>query len=389
MKRWISKNSKVLSILFFVLIWCIVALATGCENQSAEGYSGTDTYSEETTNVNDICEPTDSEWALIMPNYSGHIYLYGEEHSVQRILDHEFEIWKGFYKNQGMRHLFIEMPYYTAEYFNLWMKAEDDEIIMTIYDDFRGTAAHNMDYINFYKRIKDELPETIFHGTDVGHQYQTIGKRYLSYLEEQGLAESESYKIAVEVMEQGQCYYEKNDDNYRENKMVENFLRELSLVNNEDVMGIYGAAHTGLDAMSYNGQIDCMGKQLMSLYSSQIVSEDLSWLAKAIQPIRIDQKEVEGQIYDAGYFGKQDLTGFKDFSYREFWRLEDAYEIFKGHSKTGEVLPYDNYPAKVEFGQVYLIEYVKTDGSSYRTVYICEDEMWNNQLSTEAIKTSF
>ena len=150
MKQWISKNSKVLSILFFVLIWCIVALATGCENQSAEAYNGRDTYSEESTNIGEICETTDSEWAIIKPNYTGHIYLYGEEHSVQRILDHEFEIWKGFYKNQGMRHLFIEMPYYTAEYFNLWMKAEDDEIIMSIYDDFRGTAAHNMDYINFY-----------------------------------------------------------------------------------------------------------------------------------------------------------------------------------------------------------------------------------------------
>ncbi len=389
MRHWISKNSKVLSILFFVLIWCIVAIATGCEKQNIETSEGTDTYSEESSTDTEVNETTDSELSLLMPEYMGHIYLYGEEHSVKRILDHEFEIWKGFYENQGMRHLFIEMPYYTAEYFNLWMKASDDEIIMTIYDEFRGTAAHNMDYINFYKRIKDELPETIFHGTDVGHQYQTIGNRYLSYLESQGQQDSEAYKTTLAVMAQGQYFYDHNDDNYRENKMVENFLRELSRVNNEDIMGIYGAAHTGLDAMSYNGQIDCMGKQLMSLYSSQIVSEDLSWLAKAIQPIRIEQKEVEGQIYDAGYFGKQDLTGFKDFSYREFWRLEDAYETFKGYRKTGEVLPYDNYPTKVASGQVYLIEYVKTDGSSYRTVYICEDEMWNNQLSTEAIKVDF
>lgn len=55
-----------------------------------------------------------------------------------------FNIWKKFYNENNMRHLFIETPYFTAEYLNLWMKSDDDEIIMQIYDDMEGTAGHNL-----------------------------------------------------------------------------------------------------------------------------------------------------------------------------------------------------------------------------------------------------
>jgi hypothetical protein len=35
--------------------------------------------------------------------------------------------------------------------------------------------------------IKNNYPETIFHGTDVSHQYETIGQFYLDYLVTNGL----------------------------------------------------------------------------------------------------------------------------------------------------------------------------------------------------------
>lgn len=53
--------------------------------------------------------------------YSGQIYLYGEVHGVKSILEKEFKIWKAYYENHEMRHLFIEIPYYSAEYINFWM----------------------------------------------------------------------------------------------------------------------------------------------------------------------------------------------------------------------------------------------------------------------------
>ena len=52
--------------------------------------------------------------------------------------------------------------------------------------------------------------------------------------------------LAQEAIEQGKFFYEHSDDVYRENKMAENFIREFDRLTGENVMGIYGGAHTGL-----------------------------------------------------------------------------------------------------------------------------------------------
>lgn len=319
-------------------------------------------------------------------SYNGQIFLYGEMHGVKRIFDREFEIWKTYYDEHNMRHLFIEMPYFMAEYMNLWMKAEDDSIIMELYDELEGTAGHNLDYIDFFKQIKAELPETIFHGTDVGHQYHTTGARYLAYLESVNLKDSEAYVLTQEAIEQGKAYYKNYDDVYRENKMAENFIRALGKVDNADIMGIYGSAHTGLDAMSFNNKVAGMAKQLVAIYGSQVHSEDLSPLALAADPINVINIEVLGKSYEASYFGKQDLTGFRDITFREVWRLEAAFEDFKSYEKTGDVLPYNNYPMLVEKGQVFVLDYGKTDGSVMRKYYISDGNIWENLPSTVEIK---
>ena len=318
--------------------------------------------------------------------YTGQIYLYGEAHGVKAIYEREFEIWKSYYEEQGMRHLFVELPYYTAAYLNLWMEASDDVLLMAVYEDMVGTANYNPDFLEFKKRIKAEMPETIFHGTDVGHQYDTTGKRYLTYLESENLKASEAYAITKEAIEQGKYYYKHDADDYRENKMAENFLRALETVGHADIMGIYGSAHTGLDAMNYTNQVDGMAKQLVALYGSQVHSEDLSWIAKDIEPLRVDTIEIEGETYEASYFGKQDMTGFKNFKFREVWRLESAYDTFKSYKKTGDVLPYNNYPMLVEVGQVFVIDYGKTDGSVTRTVHISDGALWQDMPSTEEVE---
>ena len=38
------------------------------------------------------------------------INLYGEEHGIKSILDEELDIWQRYYREYGMRHLFIEWP---------------------------------------------------------------------------------------------------------------------------------------------------------------------------------------------------------------------------------------------------------------------------------------
>lgn len=181
------------------------------------------------------------------------IHLYGETHGLKEYYDIEFETWKSYYDNEGMRVLFVELPYYTAEFLNIWMKEENDDIINQFYEDIEGTASHTMDYINFFKRIKEECPETVFYGTDVGHQYNITGARYLSYLEEHDMADSEQYQLTLENIEQGKEWSQRQDPvdwGWREEKMISNFIHAYERAGSGEIMGIYGTLHINLEDTS-------------------------------------------------------------------------------------------------------------------------------------------
>jgi hypothetical protein len=323
-------------------------------------------------------------YKAISPQQSdGQIYLYGEEHGVDKILDKEFELWYEYYHKQDMRHLFVELPYYTAEFLNIWMQSDNNIILDELYSDWTGTASHNLNVKEFYDKIKNQCPETIFHGTDVGHQYDTTGERFLRYLQSNNKEDSEQYLLTKEIIEQGKNYYRDRDDVYRENMMVANFIPKFDKLSGESIMGIYGAAHTGLEVMDYTNSVPCMANQLKKCYGDNIHSEDLSNWAKDIEPSRVDTIKVDGKDYKASYFGKQNLAGFKDYAYREIWCLENAYEDFVDRPKTQDVLPYKYYPMLIETGQVFVINYTKTDGSILRRYYRSDGSVWNNMLTTE------
>lgn len=313
---------------------------------------------------------------------SGKIYLYGEYHGVENILNKEFELWYDYYHEENMRHLFIEFPYYTAEFLNLWMQSDDDAILDEIYRDWAGTASYSPVVKEFYQKIKKQCPETIFHGTDVGHQSDTTGQRFLKYLQNNNLETSEEYLLANKAIEQGKLFYKNSDDAYRENMMTENFIYAFNKISNENIMGIYGAAHTGFEAMAYNAPtVPCMANQLKKHYGDIIYSEDLSYLAKETEPLKVDTISVHGKDYKASYFGKESLA-FKDFTSREFWRLENAYDDFSDEPTTGDVLPYNNYPIVIETGQVFVIDYTKTDGSITRLYYRSDGGIWQGKPTT-------
>lgn len=71
-----------------------------------------------------------------------------------------------------------------------------------------------------------------------------------------------------------------------------------------------------------------------------------------------------GKTYEAEYCGMQDLTGFNDYVCRKYWRLKDAYQNVCNYSVT-DYLPYNNYPFKVNEGEVFRIEYLKKDGTGF------------------------
>ena len=142
---------------------------------------------------------------------TGRIYLYGETHADAACLEQELAAWDRYYKELGMRDLFIEVPSYTAQFMNLWMKAEDDAILSRLFEDLEGTLMHDQKIWDFYKSIKEQYPETVFHGFDVGHQYNTTGARYLIGLALTGQMGSADWDEAQRVIEQGKQYYKTGD----------------------------------------------------------------------------------------------------------------------------------------------------------------------------------
>lgn len=316
-------------------------------------------------------------------NTSGQIYLYGESHSNEMQLKKELEIWQGYYAT-GMRHLFVEMASYSAEYLNLWMQAEDDTILEELYEDWEGTQGHSQYTMDFYRAIKETCPETIFHGTDVGHQYKTTGNRYLVWLNYKGMKDSDTYRQTLDSIEQGKTYYRDNDAVYRENQMVKNFAQAFDSLEGESVMGIYGAYHVSLEG---DEQTSRMAAQLAEQYPGRVHTADVSELY-AEDPV-LEEITVGEKTYTASYWGEQDISGFsKKLVSRKFWRLEDGAEDFANCPTVDDVLPYDNYPVDVSTGQVFVLDYTAADGTVTRLFYRADGTFWNDRPITVQIDIS-
>lgn len=311
----------------------------------------------------------------------GKIYLYGESHGVQEIMDLELELWQDYYHNEGMRHLFIENCYFTAQFLNLWMQAEDDTILLELYNDWAGTTLCTESTLDFYRTIKETCPETIFHGTDIGHQYHNIGPRYLAYLEENGMTDSEEYRLTQEAIEQGKTFYANSSQDwvYRENAMTENFIREFEALDGESIMGIYGLAHVGLDNLNHTGECDSMGKQLAAHFGEIITSENLARRAQAAaQPEKIETLTINGKDYEAEYFGLRTLSAsYYGYSQVEFWRIPDAGDAFAKADGKGNYLDVDYFPMLIEDGSAYVVQYGYPDGRSIRQVYLSDGTVSN------------
>lgn len=210
----------------------------------------------------------------VFPVKSTKICLYGEVHGYKKFYDAEFEEWHKFY-DEGCRNLFIEVPYYSAEFLNIWMKSDSDEKLNQWFEEIDGTLSGNEYYKEFFHKIKKACPDTVFYGTDVGHQFDMTGERYLKYLEDNSLEGSENYVLAKECIRQGQEYYNeetKNDGGtaLREKYMVSNFIDAYTRCGGGKIMGIYGDCHTNL------GNTELMAGQLKRQYGDIISSISVS-----------------------------------------------------------------------------------------------------------------
>ena len=323
-------------------------------------------------------------------------YLYGETHGNPDIMDLELELWQDYYHNQGMRHLFLEHAYFTSAFLNLWMQAEDDTILLELYEDWEGTTLQ-FDYtLEHFRAIKQTCPETVFHGTDVGHQYWNTGKRYLAYLEENGMTDSVEYQRTLEAIEQGKGYYcnglgsSTRDDIYRENTMAANFTRELEALDGESIMGIYGMAHVKLDSLNHTNECDSMGKQLVAHFGDIFTVEDLTHRVQMeAQPEKLETLTINNKSYEAEYFGRKPLSiSVYEYSYVEYWRLVDGYDAFSNAGFTGHIMGANGFPMLIEEGGTYIVQHIYPDGRKVRAYYLCDGSVLEDSLIAKEVYSS-
>lgn len=324
------------------------------------------------------------------------IYLCGEYHENERCNNKELELWGEFYK-KGARHLFIEDSYAAAAYLNEWMHSDSDEILEQLNREVNGKKVYSELYLNFYKTIKRDYPETVFHGTDLCHLFDTEGISYLEKLEKEGKMDTEEYRIAEENYEQGKKYYEyyiadadAEAGDYRENCLAENFIREYEVLSGEFVMGIYGWGHTDSDITTecWAGNSQTMVSRLMERYADIIHVEHMLW----VDAIRTDKIAIAGKEYDAIYYGTlmpEDimflniLNAHKQF---EFWTIEDGSEIYSSCEKdNGIKFVIWDCPMKIEDGQIVVIDITYIDGRVERLYFCVDGERFNGYKALTSI----
>lgn len=347
------------------------------------------------------CAPANEETTASSqtePEAAGTVYLYGEEHANEKMIEQELEHWEELYA-AGARDLFLEDGYASAQLLNQWMQAEDDTHLNEHFKAVQGTMGGSEVYRTFYKQIKQNCPETVFHGTDIEHMYRSLGYQYLTYLTAEGKKDSPEYAQALESIQQAKRYYsysyagkEAEADVYRENCMAENFMRELDALDaekNTDVMGIYGAVHTALDGMNYeDGTVPCMANQLYQKYGERIVSKDLRISLKDLPeettPVMGEKTlTIAGKTYTAIYLGEEDIAAWAgEAAGRRFWRVEDAYADFTAQPRDNDVLPYNSYPVPVQEGQAFALEYLFKDGTTEWMYYAADGTVWQDMQCT-------
>ncbi|MCL2169372.1 MAG: hypothetical protein FWB74_05030 [Defluviitaleaceae bacterium] len=324
-----------------------------------------------------------------LPPSIGRIFLFGENHACPPTLARQLEIWGDFYHNYGMRHLFIEKPHFTSSLMNRWMQADDDAILNQLADEWRqqGTMAGSPYVLDFYKTIKRDFPETIFHGTDIGHQTDSTGWRYIQLLRAEGLQGSDSYNLALENIAQFERFRRENFcHTVRAYYKPQNFAREFDRLRDQDVMAIHGMAHVAITDNFLGLRVPSMATTLRERYGDALETFNMTHYSLTAVPVRTDIVTLGDMEFEATFFGASTTrfsTGLGTIVKREFWRVEEAYEHFANSPTTGSVLPFDNFIMPVETGQVFIIVFHVDGGSYHRFYYRTSGMIWDDRPAAQ------
>jgi hypothetical protein len=315
-----------------------------CQNKSIENKNIDNETSEKV-----VIEEVDTKH-----NETGKIYLYGEFHGQKKVLDEELELWQNYYHEEGMRHLFLEDPYFKAQLLNIWMQEDSDEILEEIIgSNFDLDAVHN-----FFRAIKETCPDTVFHGVDVsGYKSTHAGYVYRDYLEANNLSDSELYKLNEKAIEDVIHYTKTSDGAFREQRMYENFIREFNQLN-ESVMAIFGNGHISYDQVTTEGlTYTSLAKLLSDHFDDRVLRTDLSYalltdLLK--EAISYDEMTIGDKTYQVAFYGRNEFTGSDMILSYDYYRVIDAFEDFKDNHQLDTVIYPYHYPMKLSDQEVYL-----------------------------------
>ena len=279
------------------------------------------------------------------------ICLYGENHFHPVCMEKELSAWEELYES-GARHLFIEYSYAYAQRLNAWMQADGDKLLSWLWseeaDILDSVSVDALLLFDFLKAIKEHCPETVFHGTDIEHEYDTLGAEYLSVLESAGKQDSDEYARTVLTCEQGKQAHQNGETDegyrYRETCLVDNFIWELEQLEPQTVMGIYGFTHVeGVvteNQKSLAGDAN-MASRLAEKYGSRIVctclslSRSSSRSAGAAGPVTVN-----GKTYETAYVGEHDLSMWAvPYQYVVYWRMKDSWSDFEDTPAGGTLNP--------------------------------------------------
>ena len=356
MKRFLSVLLCI--VMVFGLCACAGTPASPAGSESTDAPAGTaePAEPEEAAETPAVQEETSSSEA---EKPEGMIYLYGEWHFFFHCIDQELEAWGKLYE-AGVRHLFIEYSPAFAHIFNLEISGDEDtlaqiysfmdgvgEYTVTGEEDFTDPVIQNSELTyRFFHTIKERYPETIFHGTDVEHEYDTVGSGYLAYLESVGQQHSEEYARELLACEQGKGFHrnpeiENNEDwSFREKCMAENFIYEFEKLNGQDIMGIYGGKHVLFDEKVGESSYS-LATQLKALYGDRVLSTELSHRgnsSESVAPTPLGPLTVNGKCYETIFLRQYDLTGW-EYKYEKvvFWRLKDSFGDFNSCPSLGNL----------------------------------------------------
>ena len=338
---------------------------------------------EETSIIWELADFADMRDESVM----GRIHLYGEFHGNPEHHAKQLKLWHYYYHRYGMRHLFMEAPLFTAELLNIWMQEDNDDTLYMKFDMIASRFPDRVFYndIDLLKRIKAQTPETVFHGTDIGHQHETLGQWFLQYLRDNGLEGSEQYLLTLEKIQQ-RIIWEESDFNesLRADMMVKHFVREFDALDGESIMSLfYGAAHVELgEYIWWQGGGPTMASQLLEIYGDRLYATDLQdLLGSRFFGGAFDVVYIAGRPYSALHFGTTDISAWHDsFATREFWRLIRPEDDFMENQITGVLLPHRDLPGNVMQGEVFVVTLTTYNGETI-TRYFRADEgvKWNGR----------